>query len=335
MKHKSVLACIVFTVFQTPAQAQKTNKEGLFTAILENDILGERKEDRNYTNGLKLVWMSAVDTTPEWAWKWATVSDAIAGLNAHLTDVRIGYELGQSMFTPKNLDRSNPDPHDRPYAGLVYGSVGIVGKRSDNSFEQLQLTLGLVGPSSRAKNVQRGFHKLISVNDPKGWDTQIKDQLAAEIRFQRTEPPGRSKSASGLTVELVPHYGGALGNLNTSVNAGFAMRLGKNLPDDFGAPRISPSLPGSGYFKSTAESGWYFFWGLEGRYVYKNLVLDARSSTGAGVIKTPWVIDGQYGFSYYRGPLLLAYTLVTRTREFKQQDTRLSSFGAFSITWVY
>jgi lipid A 3-O-deacylase len=331
------LATLAFTLVigHTCARADASNDKGLITIILENDVLGENKEDRNYSNGLKITWISTQRTTPEWARRWATMGDRLAGVDNELKDVRIEYELGQSMFTPKDMERAVPDPSDRPYAGLLYGSVGIIGKRADDSFEQLQLVLGVVGPSSRAKQVQRGFHKLISGTDPKGWDTQTRDRIAAEIRFQRTERAGRSQIASKLTAEIAPHYGLALGNLNTSVNAGFGVRIGQNLPDDFGPPRISPSLPGSGYFKPTAPYGWYLFGGLATRYVYRNLVLDAPSSTGAGVSRTPWVVDGQYGIAYYRGNVRIAYTQVTRSREFKQQDTKLSSFGALSLTWSH
>jgi lipid A 3-O-deacylase len=324
-----------WAIDHTAAHADTSKDEGLITVILENDVLGENKEDRNYSNGLKITWMSTQRTTPQWARRWAAVGDRLAGIDNALRDVRIEYELGQSMFTPKDLGRTVPDPRDRPYAGLLYGSVGIIGKREDDSFEQLQLVLGVVGPSSRAKEVQRGFHKLTSATDPKGWDTQVRDRVAAEIRFQRTERPGRSQSTSGFTSEIAPHYGVALGNLNTSVNAGLGVRLGQNLPDDFGPPRISPSLPGSGYFKPAAPSGWYVFGGLETRYVYRNLVVDARSANGAGVTRTPWVVDGQYGIAYYRSNFRVAYTQVTRSREFKQQDTKLSSFGALSLTWIH
>jgi lipid A 3-O-deacylase len=332
---KFALLALCLVLGQPVALAQSSKDAGLFTAVIENDIFGEQKEDRNYTNGLKLAWMSAPHTTPDWARRLATAADQLAGIQNAIKDVRIEYELGQSMFTPKDLGRVFPDPRDRPYAGLLYGSFGIVGKRHDGSFEQMQFVFGVVGPSSRAKEAQRGVHRLISSNDPKGWDTQIRDRLAAEIRFQRTEPAGRSESASGFAMDVAPHYGVALGNLNTAGNAGLVVRVGQNLPDDFGPPRISPSLPGSGYFKATAASGWYFFGGLEARYVLKNLVLDARSTTGAGVARTPWVMDGQYGIAYYRRNFRVAYTQVTRSREFKEQDTRMSSFGALSLTWSY
>jgi lipid A 3-O-deacylase len=332
---KLALLTLTYVLCQTPALAQASKDEGLFTAVLENDVLGENKEDRNYTNGLKISWMSAPRTTPDWARRIARAGDRLAGIENELKDVRIEYELGQSMFTPNDLDRVLPDPRDRPYAGLLYGSFGIIGAREDGSFEQLQLVLGVVGPSSRAKEVQRGFHKIISSNDPKGWDTQIRDRVAAEIRFQRTEPAIRNERASGFAMDVAPHYGVAVGNLNTSANAGLVMRVGRNLPDDFGPPRISPSLPGSGYFKATAPSGWYLFGGLEVRYALKSLVLDARSTTGAGVTRTPWVMDGQYGIAYYRRNFRIAYTQVTRSREFKEQDTRLSGFGALSLTWSY
>jgi lipid A 3-O-deacylase len=333
------MCCLVSNVQAQNIETMKEktsprSSEGLFTLVLENDFFGEKKEDRNYSNGIRLSWMSEQNNTPEWAPRWARLGDRLAGIPVELKDVRVEYQFGQSIYTPKELTRLPPDTKDRPYAGLLYGSFGVVGRRVDDSFEQLQLTLGIVGPSSRAKEVQRAYHKLISTTDPKGWDTQISDRLAAELRFQRTERPRRSESFLGLTTEIAPHYGIALGNLNTGINAGVGVRIGKNLPDDFRPPRISPSLPGSGYFKATADSGWYIFGGLDARYAYKNLVLDAKSSTGNGVTRTPWVADLQSGIAYYQRNFRVAYTIVTRSREFKEQDTQSSSFGALSFTWV-
>jgi lipid A 3-O-deacylase len=327
-------ASCFFLCSQTTLAQQNDSAEGLFTLVLENDYFGERKEDRNYSNGFQLTWMSQSRSTPEWARRWAAWGDRFAGIDIALNDVRIEYQIGQTIFTPKELERFPPDPRDRPYAGLLYGSFGIVGRRFDNSFEQLQLLVGVVGPSSRAKEVQRIFHRLIAVDDPKGWDTQISDRFAYELRFQRTESPLRREGFKGLTTEIATHYGVALGNLNASVNTGVGVRIGMNLPDDFGPPRISPSLPGSGYFRATADTGWYLFGGIDGRYVHKNLVLDAKSSLGNGVTRLNWGADIQYGLAYYRRNLRIAYTVISRSKEFKEQDTKLSSFGAFSITWA-
>src|SRR3546814_6465678 len=73
---------------------------------------------------------------------------------------RLSYAFGQSMFTPNDITDRNPPRDERPYAGWLYGSIGIVsdtGSRLDN----LQLTLAIVGPYSGAKDTQKYVHEQI------------------------------------------------------------------------------------------------------------------------------------------------------------------------------
>lgn len=337
MQSRRLLWAFVAALATTPSAvlAQGASDDGLLTFVIENDVFGEKEADRDYTNGFKLTWMSVPQTTPAWAKSLARLGDGLAVDDSKVQDVRVEFEFGQSMFTPQDLSRAAPDPRDRPYAGFLYGAVGLVGKRDDSSLEQLQLVLGVVGPSSRAKEVQRGFHELIGVQDPKGWDTQIANRLAGELRAQRTEITRNLFTNGAYRAEITPHYGLSLGNLTTSANVGFGFRAGKSLPQDFGPPRIYPSLPGSGYFVPVAGFGWYLFGGIDVRYVAHNMVLDEPSQLGARVTRQPWVIDGQYGIAAYWHGFRAAFTMVTRTREFKQQSSKTSSFGALSLTWRY
>lgn len=305
---------------------------GLFTFVLENDVFGESKQDRNYTNGFKLGWMTPKSAEPKWA---GALADALTPTNAE-SDTRLEFEIGQSMFTPGELSQAIPDPTDRPYAGLAYVSMGLVDRQERGHLVQYQLVLGIVGPSSRAKEVQRGFHELINAREPLGWDTQLRDQFVGELRVQhsRRMTLGNSDSASAYGIDVTPHAGATLGNLTTSANAGFGLRFGRNLPDDVGPQRISPGLPGSGYFEPTANIGWYLFGGLDVRYVSHSHVLDEPSRLGAMVQRTPWVADLQGGVAFHTRTCRVAYTQILRTKEFETQGEE-SSFGALSITWRY
>ena len=64
------------------------------------------------------------------------------------------YALGQSMFTPEDKTRANPDPKDRPYAGFLYGTMGLATVKGDH-VDNLGLTLGVVGPLSFAEQTQK------------------------------------------------------------------------------------------------------------------------------------------------------------------------------------
>jgi hypothetical protein len=142
-----------------------------------------------------------------------------------------------------------------------------------------------------------------------------------------------AKSLLGVPFDLTPHAGGALGNVFTYANAGVMLRYGKDLPLDYGPPRIQPSVPGSGFFIPQHGFGWYLFSGIEGRVVARNIFLDGNTFRDSrSVDKEPLVGDLQFGIVITWRDLRLSYTHVLRTREFKSQGDRRDDFGALSLS---
>src|SRR3546814_12695699 len=68
--------------------------------------------------------------------------------------VRTSYAVGQNMYTPDDVALRNPPLDDRPYAGWLYGSVGLIAE-TGRRLDQLELTLGVVGPASPAEQTDR------------------------------------------------------------------------------------------------------------------------------------------------------------------------------------
>jgi hypothetical protein len=140
---------------------------------------------------------------------------------------------------------------------------------------------------------------------------------------------------SDYGMDITPHLGGAVGNVYTYANAGVTFRIGKDLQQDYGPPRVGPSVPGSGYFVPRDTVGWYLFAGLEGRAVARNIFLDGNTfAASRSVSKRPFVADLQAGLAVTIDRLRLSYTQVWRTREFYGQPTG-ESFGALtaSLRW--
>lgn len=180
-RNRGVAASVAIALLATTApvsiRAQGPADRGVATFVVENDVLGEKREDRDYTHGLKLAWMQGRDGVTDWLRRLVAASgDMLPGADAPPTDARLKVELGQTMFTPDDLRRVVPDPLDRPYAGLLYLSVGVVARRADGAFDPLQFVLGAVGRSSGAAAVQRAIHRAIGVAQPRGWDSQLGDE---------------------------------------------------------------------------------------------------------------------------------------------------------------
>ncbi len=323
----------------SPGRAAETASNGekdkrTVTVVVENDVFYDT--DRHYTNGVRASWAGSINGAPRWA---AAIADRVPFFPKS-GDVHTLYTLGQNMYVPSDITQESPPLSDRPYAGWLYGSVGLV-KETDKQLDQLNLSLGIVGPSAFAEDTQKFVHKVIDSNDPKGWHTQLGNEPALLLSYQRSWREVISRPVRALTLDVTPTLSAALGNVFTHAGAGATLRFGNitplragtnGRPLDFGPPRIQPSAPGSVFFFSADRFTWYLFAGVEGRAVARNIFLDGNTfGHSRSVNSEPWVGDAQFGFVAAWRDWRASYTHVMRTREFVGQRER-DDFGAFSVS---
>lgn len=308
----------------TLAIAQQA-REGTFTVLVENDKF--TGTDQHYTNGLQIGYLTAKDDVPNWL---RTGARYLPGVQESAA-LRTGYVIGHSIFTPQDTATAAPVPTERPYAGWLYGGLALVAETEDR-LDTWELDLGIVGPSARGKEVQNGFHSIIGVDEANGWDNQLHDEFGYALIYERKWRNLWEHRRSGFGVDITPYVGGSLGNVGTYLDVGATLRFGNDLPNDFGAPRIRPSLPGSNFFLPRDNFGWYLFVGAGGRAVAYNIFLDGNTDgDSAGVDRKPLVADLQAGFVTNIGWARLAYTYVLRTREFDGQD-KPDRFGSIGLS---
>jgi hypothetical protein len=327
----ALLLALAGPAFAAP-DASETNapgsEKGAFSILFENDLFFN--SDHDYTNGVELSYSTAPDDTPQWA------IDAARALPffTHQGDVRTRYALGQNIYTPQNLALTNPAPGDRPYAGFLYASMGVVAD-SGVHLDQLQVTLGVVGPDSLAEESQKWVHAIFDDPKPMGWATQLHNEPGLIINYERALKLIPPQSILGGVFDIEPHWGAAVGNVYDYVNLGAMARFGFNLPKDYGPMRIEPSLPGSDYFEPTAGLGAYVFAGVDGRAVARNLFLDGNSfEDSRSVDKFNLVGDVTLGAALTFDSFRLAFTHVLRTREYKTQKSQ-DQFGAVDLTFRF
>lgn len=336
----SFLRCVVVLLLLAPGLAQ-AEEAATWTLEVENDLVADT--DRHYTNGLRLTRISPADP------KDSVLNDAkplaqqfllfpeTAATDLRQQSWRWSGTFGQSMFTPADIRRRDPLTTDRPYAGWSYLGLGLYAEtKHDGKLAVLDIAevdIGIIGKASGAGYTQRRWHELIGADKPLGWSHQLRNEpglVAVRERKWRFTPIA---PVAGYGIDITPHLGGALGNVFTHAAAGATFRLGENLIDDYGPPRIRPSLPGSPFFESEDAFGWYLFAGFEGRAVARNAFLDGNGfQDGPRVSKRSFVGDVQFGLSMILAHTRISYTHVLRTREFDQQPNA-DRFGAFSLSW--
>ncbi len=108
------------------------------TFLFENDLFGD--SDAQYTNGLKLSWLSPDLKTlksarglPQWLHDWVRRLNAFERRGAGNNDrqFNIGFGIGQMMYTPDDTQARALVVDDRPYAGWLYGALTLVSKTRD------------------------------------------------------------------------------------------------------------------------------------------------------------------------------------------------------------
>ena len=151
------------------AQTAESGK-GAFSLLFENDLFDNT--DHDYTNGVELGYTTAPDSTPGWA---VDAARALPFFGEGGGDVRTRYAIGQAMFTPTDISRPDPLLTDRPYAGFLYGAMGLVAVHGSHLFH-LQLTLGMVVPASLAGDSQNFVHDIVHDKEAMGWHNQLSDE---------------------------------------------------------------------------------------------------------------------------------------------------------------
>ncbi|MEQ9176073.1 MAG: lipid A deacylase LpxR family protein [Alphaproteobacteria bacterium] len=310
--------------------------------VVENDKFIPGATDRHFTNGLRLSWVSPVEAFPAWTRPLSHLIDLLAPDHGLARARWVGGAIGQNMYTPEDISRTDPIPDDRPYAGWLYGGLILTERRGDRRIDEIEIDLGVIGPGSLADETQINWHKVINSPRPNGWENQLKTEPGLVFLYRTKwraalwqSPPLGALSAEGLELDIIPGANLSLGNIFTYAGGEVTLRLGDDLADDFGTHRIQPNLAGSSVLQPQDGFAWYLFAGAGARAVGHNIFLDGNTvSDSLNVNKNFLVADYQAGLAVRIYGVRLTYTHVWRSREFDTQ-TAGDRFGSFAISWNF
>jgi len=272
--------------------------------------------DRYYTHGTRVTFTHQ----PEYADYLAETIGKMVPINGDASPkTAMGYALGQEIYTPANIDVSTLIVKDRPYAGWLYGSAYLQRSSDDFVFDQFEIQMGVVGPSSHADDAQKWIHELFDSNEPEGWNNQLPDEFGINAIYRRKWKFSLIGDPDALSVQLIPNVGITLGNVHRNVGGGATLRAGWALPDDFGPGRLNDLVDSTG--RGPRNNGIYAFIGASGRYVEHNMFLEGSNYTDSHhVDEKPWVGEMSFGIVANLGPVEFLYSQTHVTEEFKGQD---------------
>jgi len=288
---------------------------GGFRIREENDIFAPDNKDHYYTQGLQLDYVDDAGKK----------GDDV---------VRYLYGLRNVFYTPTDITIPEPQPNDRPWAGLMALSCTI-WDRSGTEFVRSEWLAGVVGEWSYSEEIQTKFHKLIGSRKPEGWSNQIPNEVVVNYTTERYHPVWLTGNYNGLGMDLAGLYGGALGTAFIYGELGLVLRAGWNLPKDYKSGVIVPTV-----VKANLISA-YVFAGVSEKLMLHNVMLGGSFfQDGPKQDMKPFVADGMVGASLGMGRIFgtmtdfdVSYILDYRSREFYDQED-LEHFGSITISFM-
>jgi lipid A 3-O-deacylase len=341
-KFLSVLILIAPAAFA----ARDQTEHWTLNFYVENDLFSET--DQDYTSGIRASWVSPDladyledPTLPRW----------VRSINKRLTFFHQKKEglkrnavasIGQTIYTPQDLTRTDVIEDDRPYAGWLFLSMAYQ-TRNDDQLDTLEARFGVVGPSALGKQGQDFIHDLRGFDKFLGWHNQLKNEPGAVFLWEHKRKHKHVYNPSSrFGFDMIGHSGISLGNVRTYLNLGAELRLGWAIPDDFGTSALRP-----GGDNATPDVIWDprqtvdRSWGLHGfisfdlRLVGRDIFLDGNTFRGShSVAKESFVLDGAVGFSIIYGGVKLSYAQVFRSKEFATQN-HSHSYGSFAFSYTF
>ncbi|HEX8514068.1 MAG TPA: lipid A deacylase LpxR family protein [Allosphingosinicella sp.] len=339
-----------------PAGQAQAQMPGELRITEENDDINPFADgkDRYYSQGIRVEWLSRPrDRDGEFLpgiihADWCRL---FCGEGAATSKVNAGFAGGQNMYTPADISFTGPQPNDRPWAGLLYVSrtartsyvePKLMAQRQD----RLEVTLGILGPASLAKETQTLWHDLWDFQPPNGWDNQLRNEPILQLRY---ETALRWPQEDGGKMDLIPRLRVNVGNAFTSLEAEVTGRIGRNL-SGFGAT-ANPAMAVPAAEKVTeralglAGARWLSSYNLFLRggikAVARNITIDGNTFARdhALVERTTLVPEVAAGVELNLvDNLWLTLQFVRRGSEFRRRNGRSTpaqDFGSITLAWTF
>lgn len=313
---------------------------GTASLYIENDTFGG--EDRDYSNGTRLSWISDPLSI--------SYFDSLANMTGILTwselenssEVRYRYGLSvtQLIFTPADFRAYDQPEGERRYAGWLAMGFSLHAQ-VENVLNSMEFTLGTIGPNSFAKDAQDAIHEMRNTYKFNGWNEQIPNEITADVSFiQKRRMDINSMDCRSFSMDGILEWGQRLGTFRTATHLGAMLRGGFHLAPDFSDLRLSETAYAhrNARVDGSTSSDWsaYFLGGTVIRGVAHDATLDGPlfRDFETGNTREPFVAEAFFGIGLaYRG-MELSYVHTWRSKEYEEQDG-ISEFGSVGLRFRF
>lgn len=308
------LPLIILNLLGLVAQ-NKTNQE--FGFVSDNDLYVSTTLDEYYTNGIELFYKKVSPT------------------NLGLFTKKINhFRLGQKMYNPFKSDVEFVINQDRPYAGYLYArySQQFI---NDKNILKIGLEAGFTGDKTKAREAQNFIHRLYTINESDGWDSQVKEKYNFGLHLDYTRSLFH-KTESALQVSWLNQL-----NLNaifTNISSGIALKLNTKIKE-------TTSIANTSFFGTslqTENESWVkeCYWGLKSYTTYQ-----FKDATVSGELQKnifqkqfhiqPWVWHNDIGYYWNLKKWNFSYHQIFHTRNTKEITKKWIRYGSIQLSYKF
>ncbi|MCW4627873.1 MULTISPECIES: lipid A deacylase LpxR family protein [Marinomonas] len=239
------------------------------SATLDNDFFVN--EDNGYTNGIYVSYFDVNDSPDKAQQPGFMVRPLMWSMPSQHSRASVNiYSGGQTLTTPYDIEVEVPAEGTFPYSALLSFTNTYIAVMPDYA-DRVATTIGLVGPLAMGEQTQKAVHRVISAKNPRGWDTQLENEVVFELSRGRT---WRSWVSDSGHTDLLTGAAMSVGTLRSSVSSGFMLRYGRSLDDSFSTVLLVDSRTSN---PIAVSKGWFVFAGVELGYTFNQIFTDGNT----------------------------------------------------------
>lgn len=295
MRRSLILFCFAACSFQVSAQKSKAHLTIDYQLVVDNDAFTlDLTKDQYYSSGIFAAVRLLRDST------------------ANAKVIR-SYQLNHRMYTPSWIGWVNQSQLDRPYAGMISGSVSNEYYFNSNQYLKAQLELGWLGPGALVGETQAIWHEWFGMTQPQGWKYQINNTPIINLYMTYLNP-----FYSSYHFEFATETNLGAGTVYNYLRQDLVVRVGQMKPlqkSAFKSASLGNKRPN---FKQKEVAEFYFFYAPGLEYVLYNATLEGNligEKSIYTVDATNWVWQHRFGVMFSWPRFDLAFTAYWRTKE--------------------
>ncbi|WP_082856404.1 lipid A deacylase LpxR family protein [Marinomonas atlantica] len=281
--------------------------DNLVSLTVDNDLF--LQQDEGYTNGLYLALyerggipqLEELGSSPKhsflvsplmWSMPSSNNQGAVNALN-----------IGQTLFTPKDLSLKQPNPNDIPYSAMIAITSSYITLAKKHA-DMTSTSIGVVGPAALGEPSQKLMHKILGSEEPQGWDAQLKNELVFQFGRGRV---WRTWAAELDNYDVLTTAKAHLGTIQSSVNSSVIMRYGRDLKNSFGNVLLMDSRTTN---PIAVNGEWYVYAGLEAEYIFNQVFTDGNTFRDSASIDYDREFLGlNFGITYSWGQSAITFAV--------------------------